>query len=45
MVVSSAKRAEQLGGRWFGKSLLEAEKRFGPSTEPWGTPDKRSQQI
>ena len=38
--MSLAKRAEQLGGRWLGKSLIEIEKRDGPSTEPGGTPDK-----
>ena len=42
--MSSAKRAEQLGGRWLGKSLTKVEKKDGQSTEPRCTPDEGNQQ-
>ena len=38
MAVSSAKRTTESAGRTDGRSLIKAEKREGPSTEPWGTP-------
>ena len=37
MVVSSANRTVESGGMIKGRSLMKAEKRVGPSTEPWGT--------
>ena len=39
MVVSSAKRTVESGGRMDGRSLMKAEKRVGPRMEPCGTPD------
>ena len=39
IVVSSAKRTVQSGGRTLGKSLIKSENRVGPRTEPCGTPE------
>ena len=41
MVVSSAKRTVELGGRTEGRSLMKVENRVGPRIEPWGTPCRR----
>ena len=43
MVVSSANKTVESGGRIEGRSLMKAEKRVGPSTEPWGTPEEGKQ--
>jgi hypothetical protein len=40
MVVSSANRTVELGGRASGKSFIKAENRVGPRTEPCGTPEE-----
>ena len=40
MVVSSAKRTVELGGRTEGRSLMKVENRVGPRIEPWGTPEE-----
>ena len=39
IVVSSAKRTVQSGGRALGRSFMKSEKRVGPRTEPCGTPE------
>ena len=39
IAVSSAKRTAESGGKPEGRSLMKAEKREGPSTELWGTPE------
>ena len=39
IVVSSAKRAVQSGGRTLGRSLMKSENKVGPRTEPCGTPE------
>ena len=40
MVVSSANKTVESRGRIEGRSLMNAEKREGPSTEPCGTPEE-----
>ena len=40
MDVLSAKRTVESRGSTFGRSLLKAENRVGPSTEPCGTPEE-----
>ena len=40
ILVSSAKRTVESGGRMEGRSLMKAEKRVGPSIEPCRTPDE-----
>ena len=39
IVVSSAKRTVRPGGRTLGRSFMKSEKRVGPRTEPFGTPE------
>ena len=39
MAVSSAKITMESEGKTEGKSLIKAENREGPNTEPWGTPE------
>ena len=39
IVVSSAKRTVESGGRTLGKSLIKSENRVGPRIEPCGTPE------
>ena len=39
MVVSSAKRVVELGGRTEGRSMMKVENKVGPRIEPWGTPE------
>ena len=39
IVVSSAKRTVRPGGRTLGRSFMKSEKRVGPRTESFGTPE------
>ena len=40
MVVSSANRTVEFGGRTGGWSLMKVVNRVGPRIEPWGTPEE-----
>ena len=39
IIVSAAKRTVRPGGRTLGRSFMKSEKRVGPRTEPFGTPE------